>query len=154
MLTAGHDYRTSIDRTYFIFVSFFSKPIFANNIFCIYESKNSQQFLAPQVSVLSRNKAINSSTLLRSRFLITLFLAIKFWARIPLQIRDSPSALFPYLCVDFHKCRHVLALHFKVKFDQHFVQWVLQSRLTSNLQNYIILESSEAYLLKLEENLS
>ena len=96
----------------------------------------------------------STPVLLRSRCLITLFLAIKLWARIPLQIRDSPSALFPYLCVDFQKCRHVLVLHFKVKFDQHFVQWVLRSRLTSNLQNYIKLESSEAYLLKLEKNLS
>lgn len=60
MLTVGHDYSTSIHRTYFLFVSFFSKPIFAHNIFCIYESKNSQQFLAPQVSVLRRNKTTYS----------------------------------------------------------------------------------------------
>ena len=44
---------------------------------------------------------------------------------------------------------NVLALHFKVKFDQLFVQRVLRSRLTLNLQ--IKLESSEAYLPKLEK---
>ena len=42
----------------------------------------------------------------------------------------------------------VFSLHFEVKFDQLFVQRALRSRLTSNL------ESSEAYLLKLEKNLS
>ena len=50
----------------------------------------------------------------------------------------------------------MLASHFKVKVDQHFVQRVLRSRLitTSNLQTDIKLESSEAYLLKLGKNLS
>ena len=46
----------------------------------------------------------------------------------------------------------MLALHFKVKFDQLFVQQVLRSvdfKLTD-----IKLESSEAYLPKLEKNLS
>ena len=44
----------------------------------------------------------------------------------------------------------MLLLHFEVKFDQLFVQRVLRSRLNSNLK----LESSEAYLPKLEKNLS
>ena len=47
----------------------------------------------------------------------------------------------------------MLALYFKVKFDQLFVQRVLRSRLTSNGSG-IKLEISEAYLLKLEKNLS
>ena len=46
-----------------------------------------------------------------------------------------------------------LFVHFKVKFDQHFVQRVVWSRLTSTL-HIIKLESSEAFLLKLEKNLS
>ena len=49
-------------------------------------------------------------------FLITLFLAIKLWARIPLQIADSQSALYLHLCVTFQK--RILALHCMVKFDQ------------------------------------
>ena len=32
------------------------------------------------------------------------FLQLKLWARIPLQIGDSPSAVVLYLCVNFHKC--------------------------------------------------
>ena len=43
----------------------------------------------------------------------------------------------------------------KVKFDQHFVQRILRSRLTSNIRyRYKTIESSEAYLLKLGKNLS
>ena len=41
----------------------------------------------------------------------------------------------------------MLAYHFNIKFDQHFVERFLWSRLPSNL------ESSEAYLLKLGKNL-
>ena len=32
------------------------------------------------------------------------FLQLNFWARISLQVGDSPSAAFLYLCVNFHKC--------------------------------------------------
>ena len=39
--------------------------------------------------------------------IITQFLPIKLWARIPLQAGESPLALFPYLCVSFHKCVRV-----------------------------------------------
>ena len=56
----------------------------------------------------------------RRRFPITQFLSIKLWVGISFQIGDSLSALFPYLCVNFHKC--VSVADFKVKFDQHFVQ--------------------------------
>ena len=38
------------------------------------------------------------------RFLITQFLAIKLWARIPLHIEDSPLVIFLYLYVNFQKC--------------------------------------------------
>ena len=31
----------------------------------------------------------------------------KLWGRILLQIGDNPSALFLYLCVNFHKCSSV-----------------------------------------------
>ena len=41
---------------------------------------------------------------IRRRFLITQFLAIKLWARIPLQIEDSPLVIFLYLYVNFQKC--------------------------------------------------
>ena len=49
-----------------------------------------------------------------------------------------------------------LFVAFKVKFDRHFVQRVLQSRLTLNIRyRYKTIESSEAlYLLKVGENLS
>ena len=47
----------------------------------------------------------------------------------------------------------MLAYHFKSKFDQHFGQQVVWSRLTSNLEMKK-LGSSEAYLLKLGKNLS
>ena len=59
---------------------------------------------------------------------------LKLSARIPFHLGDSPSVVFLYLCVNFHKYNVVLALHFNVKFDQFFVQRVLRSRLTSNLQ--------------------
>ena len=59
MLTAGQDYRTSIHQTYFVFVPLFSKPILTKQY--IASTKNSQQFLASQVSFLRRNKAKNSS---------------------------------------------------------------------------------------------
>ena len=39
----------------------------------------------------------------RRRFLITQFVAVKLWAKIALQIGDSLSALFLYLCVSVHK---------------------------------------------------
>ena len=41
---------------------------------------------------------------IRRRFLIIKFLAEKPWARTSLQIGGSPSALFLYLCLTFHKC--------------------------------------------------
>ena len=66
---------------------------------------------------------------IRHRFQITQFLTKKLWARIPLQIGDSPPAVFPYLCVSFHKIFVSVAL--KVKFDQHFLRRVLRSRLIS-----------------------
>ena len=37
-------------------------------------------------------------------FWLLSFLQLKLWARIPLQIGDSPSAVVLYLCVNFHKC--------------------------------------------------
>ena len=37
-------------------------------------------------------------------FWLPSFLQPKLWARIPLQIGDSPSVVFLYLCVNFHKC--------------------------------------------------
>ena len=54
---------------------------------------------------------------IRRWFPITQLLVVNLWARIPWQIGDSPSALFLYFSVNFH---NVLALHFKVQFDQHF----------------------------------
>ena len=50
-------------------------------------------------------------------------------------------------------CTLPLFVHFKIKFDKHFVQRVVWSRLTFNFP-IIKLESSEAFLLKLEKNLS
>ena len=75
-------------------------------------------------SILPRNSAPCSCSFciancIYRRFLITQFLAIKLWARIHLQIRDKSSPLFLYLYVTF---------------DQQFVQRVLWSRLTLNLQ--------------------
>ena len=84
-------------------------------------------------------------------FWLLSFLQLKLWARIPLQIGDSPSAVFLELCVNSH---NVLALHFKVtnltsykcsEFYGH--DWLQNCR-------YKTRESSEAYLLKLEKNLS
>ena len=68
-------------------------------------------------------------------FLITQFLATDHEAlgknTVRLQIGDSPSAVSPMRASTF---TNVLALHFKVKYDQLFVQRVLRSRLTSDLQ--------------------
>ena len=51
---------------------------------------------------------------IRRRFLISQFLAIKLLVKIPLQIGDSPSALFLYFCANVHKSvsvRIILRLH-------------------------------------------
>ena len=45
---------------YFVLVPLFSKPILTMQI--ILSTKNSQEFLASQVSVVRRNNATNSST--------------------------------------------------------------------------------------------
>ena len=63
-------------------------------------------------------------------FWLLSFLQLKLWARIPLQTGDRSPAVSLYAST----FTNVLALHFKVKFDQLFVQRVLRSRLTSNLQ--------------------
>ena len=65
------------------------------------------------------------------RFLITQFLPIKLWARIYLCRQEKVRQHSSPICASTFT--NVLALHFKVKFDQHFVQRVLRSRLTSNL---------------------
>ena len=69
MLNAGQDKRISIYQTYFVFVPLFSKPILTRQN--IASTKNSQEFLASQVSVLRRNKATNSSTSNRPFFSCT-----------------------------------------------------------------------------------
>ena len=55
-----------IITTYFVFVHLFSKPILTRQNKA--SKKNSQEFLASQVSVLRRNKATNSSTSNRPSF--------------------------------------------------------------------------------------
>ena len=60
MLNVGQDKRISIYQTHFVVVPLFSKSIITRQI--ILSTKNSQEFLASQVSVLRRNKATNSST--------------------------------------------------------------------------------------------
>ena len=65
-------------------------------------------------------------------FLLPSFLRLKLWARIRLQIEDSLRLQFTPIYVSTFT--NVLALHFKVKFDRLFVQRVLRSRLTANLQ--------------------
>ena len=67
MLNAGQGKRISIYQTYFVFVPLFSKPILTRQI--ILSTKNSQEFLASQVSVLRRNKATNSSASNRPFFI-------------------------------------------------------------------------------------
>ena len=66
---------------------------------------------------------------------------------ILIQLKPSTTAtLATEESVNFHKC-------VSVKFDRQFVQWVLRPRLTSKLAD-IKLEYSDAYLPKLEKNLS
>ena len=60
MQNVGESRRTSIHQTYFVFVPLFSKPVLTRQN--IVSKKNSQEFLALQVSVLKRNKATNFST--------------------------------------------------------------------------------------------
>ena len=40
-------------------------------------------------------------------FWLPSFLQLKLWARIPLHIGDSPSTVFLYFCLNFHKCASV-----------------------------------------------
>ena len=51
---------------------------------------------------------------IRNRLRITHFLQLKLWARIPLQIGDSPSVVVLYLCVNFHNCVSVAFLRFNL----------------------------------------
>ena len=60
MLNVGQDKRISIYQTHFVVVPLFSKSIVTRQI--ILSTKNSQEFLVSQVSVLRRNKATTSST--------------------------------------------------------------------------------------------
>ena len=69
MLNVGRDLFISIYQTYFVFVPLFLKSILTKQI--ILSTKNSQEFLASQVSVLRRNKATNSSTSNRPFFSCT-----------------------------------------------------------------------------------
>ena len=69
MLNAGRDKRISIYQTYFVFVPLFSKPILTREN--ILSTKNSQEFLALQVSVFRRNEATNSSNSNRPFFSYT-----------------------------------------------------------------------------------
>ena len=87
-------------------------------------------------------------------FLITQFLATEALGKNTFTDRRKSAGSFPLFVRQLQKTscvKKVLALHFKVKFDQLFVQRVLWSRL--KLAG-IKLESSEAYLPKLEKNLS
>ena len=43
-------------------------------------------------------------------FWLLSFLQLKLWARISLQMGNTSSAVFPYLCVNFHKCVSVVFL--------------------------------------------
>ena len=69
MLNAGKIKKTSIHQTYFVFVPLFSIPILTRQN--IASTKNSQEFLASQVSVFRRNKATNSITSNRPFFSCT-----------------------------------------------------------------------------------
>ena len=69
--------KTSIHQTYFVFVPLFWKPILTRQN--IASTRNSQEFLASQVSVLRRNKATNSSTSNRPFFSCTESPCIRTW---------------------------------------------------------------------------
>ena len=78
------------------------------------------------------------------------FVQLKLWARLPLQIGDSPSAVVLYLCVNFHKC---------VIVTFYGLLWPAICAASSTITIAfkladIKLESSEAYLPKWEKNLS
>ena len=85
--------------------------------------------LAPH---LAKNFSSCIAICIHRRFWILSFLQLKLWARMLLQIGDSPSAVFLYLYVNFHKCVSV-AFSGEI-WPATRVQWVLQSWLTSNLQ--------------------
>ena len=85
--------------------------------------------LAPH---LAKNFSSYIAICIHRRFWILSFLQLKLWARMLLQIGDSPSAVFLYLYVNFHKGVSV-AFSGEI-WPATRVQWVLQSWLTSNLQ--------------------
>ena len=66
MLNEGQDEKNSIYHTYFVFVPLFSKPILTRQI--ILSTKNSEEFLASQVSVLRRNNTAPTPVLLIVHF--------------------------------------------------------------------------------------
>ena len=67
------------------------------------------------------------------RFLVTQFLATKALGKNTLADMTWSDGSFPLFVRQLSQM-HVFPLHFRVKFDQLFVQRVVRSRLTENLQ--------------------
>ena len=86
-------------------------------------------------------------TLINSHLVFSVLIRLVLTVRIPFQINDSLSALFLYLCVNFHKCVSVLQM------CQRFVQRVAICMVTIDFTKREDLkqESSEAYLLHLRK---
>ena len=87
---------------------------------------NGSSFISPRIQ--RKVVLLVLRTVVAVGFWLLSFLQLKFWARILSQeiVRGQFSSICTSTFTD------VLALH--VKFDKLFVQWVLRSRLTSNLQ--------------------
>ena len=90
---------------------------------------NRHSFIFPRIEQLLSRKCFSSiANCIRLRFLISQFLATEALGKMTLA-EEIVRRQFPSI-----RASNVLALHFKLKFDQLFVQRVLRSGLTSSLQ--------------------
>ena len=72
---------------------------------------NGSSLILPCIqSAQSCSSCIVPRTVFAVGFWLLRFLQLKLWARIPLQIGDSPPTVFLYLSVNFHKCVSVAQL--------------------------------------------
>ena len=101
MLNVGQDKRISIYQTHFVFVPLFSKSIVTRQI--ILSTKNSQEFLASQVSVL-RRKLIKPPT--------PVLLTVYFPAALKALVLGN---LFKVFRLDITFAREVCQLGIKMK---------------------------------------
>ena len=138
MLNEGQDEKNSIYHTYFVFVPLFSKPILTRQI--ILSTKNSEEFLASQVSVLRRNNTAPTPVLL----------IVHFSAALKALVLGN---LFKVFRLDITFAREVCHLGIKMKkiwqssYSFHYPQWQnARANVMANLSNLNKLPNARVFV--------